>query len=89
MIIPGPNDLPDQPEKRCPVARPGVRALVPLVIGAVLLVVGAVWMAQGVGLLPGSFMTGDRRWFWFGLASALFGVALLMAGIRQLRAGRG
>ena len=69
-------------------ARPSARAVVPLVLGGVLLVVGAVWMAQGVGILPGSFMTGDKKWFWFGLASALFGLALLMAGIRQVRAGR-
>lgn len=64
------------------------RAVVPLVLGVVLLVVGGVWMAQGVGLLPGSFMTGVKKWFWFGLASALFGLALLMAGIRQSRAPR-
>ena len=61
------------------------RRLVPLVLGVMLLVLGAVWMLQGTGVLPGSFMTGVRMWFWFGLAAALFGLALLIAGIRQSR----
>jgi hypothetical protein len=42
-------------------------------IGAIL--VGAVWLAQGLGLLPGSgFMDGDLRW-------AVAGAVLLGVGI--------
>jgi len=44
-----------------------------LAIGACL--VGAVWLAQGLGLLPGSgFMDGDLRW-------AVAGVVLLGLGL--------
>ena len=45
------------------------------IIAAVLIVVGAVWIAQGVGFLRGSsFMVGDTRW-------AFIGVVLVAAGV--------
>lgn len=45
-----------------------------LVLPAVVLVaVGLVFTLQGVGMLPGSFMTGERRW-------AAIGVGLILAG---------
>jgi hypothetical protein len=53
------------------------------VVGVVALVVGAVWVAQGLGYLPGSFMTGVRFWFWVGLACVLAGLGLLLASRRR------
>ena len=48
------------------------RSLVAL--GAVM--VGAIWIAQGVGLLPGtSFMVGDGRWAIAGAALVALGIA--------------
>jgi hypothetical protein len=45
------------------------------IIAAVLAVVGAVWIGQGLGLIRGSgFMTDDVRW-------ALAGAVLLVAAI--------
>jgi hypothetical protein len=45
------------------------------IIAAVLAVVGAVWIGQGLGLIRGSgFMTDDVRW-------ALAGVALVVTAI--------
>src|SRR2546425_352831 len=39
-----------------------------LVLAALLLLVGLVWMGQGLGYVKGSFMTGQMLWFW-GFAS--------------------
>ena len=46
--------------------------------GAVLTLVGAVWFFQGIGLLPGSFMTGQMRWAVYGGVAAVFGIAILL-----------
>ena len=53
------------------------------VVGVVALVVGAVWVGQGLGYLPGSFMTGVRLWFWVGLACVLGGLGLLLLTRRR------
>ena len=53
-------------------------------IGAVLLgVVGAVWLGQGMGILPGSIMTGDRFWAVAGLVAIGVGVYLAWDAIRR------
>ncbi len=53
------------------------------VVGVVAVVIGAVWVAQGLGYLPGSFMTGVRLWFWVGLACVLAGLGLLLFSRRR------
>lgn len=52
------------------------------VLGIVLLLVGLLWVFQGLGIVGGSFMTGQSRWIYIGLATAVVGVALFV------RAGR-
>jgi hypothetical protein len=32
------------------------------IVGVLLLVFGCIWFLQGIGVLPGSFMTGQIRW---------------------------
>ena len=32
------------------------------ILGAVLVLLGAIWFLQGINVLPGSFMTGQIRW---------------------------
>jgi hypothetical protein len=49
-----------------------------LILGALLIVVGAVWTVQGVGTLKGSFMTGSRVWMWIGIACVCAGIAVLV-----------
>ena len=49
------------------------------VLGAVLFVIGIVWILQGLNVLPGSFMTGQIVWAERGAAAALVGLALLAA----------
>ena len=50
-------------------------------IAVVLLVVGAVWVLQGVGVLGGSFMTGEALW-------AVIGAVCLGVGALLLRRPR-
>jgi hypothetical protein len=51
--------------------------------GVALVVVGAVWIFQGIGVLKGSFMTGDASWSWIGAACVLVGLAILARGLRR------
>jgi len=44
-----------------------------------VVLVGAVFAGQGLGYIPGSFMTGDMRWFWIGGAMVVVGLAILAA----------
>ena len=53
------------------------------VLGVVALVVGGTWMGQGLNLIPGSFMTGDRTWLVVGLIVAVAGVVLLALALRR------
>lgn len=47
------------------------------IIGILLLLAGAVWILQGLNLLPGSFMTGDLRWAAIGAVTLIGGIVLL------------
>jgi hypothetical protein len=46
-------------------------------VGALVLLVGAVFAGQGLGYIPGSIMTGDIKWFWIGGAMVVIGLAVL------------
>jgi hypothetical protein len=46
-------------------------------IAVVLLLVGSVWFFQGIGVIHGSFMTGEAVWAIIGVGCALVGAALL------------
>ena len=46
------------------------------VVGLLILAMGAVFAGQGLGYIPGSFMTNDMRWFWIGLVMVVLGTAL-------------
>lgn len=54
-----------------------------IVVGAVAIVTGGVWVGQGMNLIPGSFMTGDRTWLFIGLVVAVVGVILVVTGLRR------
>jgi hypothetical protein len=55
-----------------------------LVLGVVLVLAGAIWIAQGLNLpfAPRSFMTSDRAWILIGAATALVGVAITVVARR-------
>ena len=50
----------------------------PRAIGIVLVVVGGVWVLQGIGVAQGSVMTGNALW-------AVIGAVLVIAGAVVLR----
>lgn len=54
-------------------------------VGVVLVILGLVWLLQGVGVLTGSPMTGQQVWTVIGLLLVAGGVALAMAGLRDRR----
>ena len=48
------------------------------IIGIALIVAGFVWFMQGVGVLPGSFMSGQVQWAIYGGIAILAGAGLLL-----------
>jgi hypothetical protein len=56
-----------------------------ITVGVIALILGGVWAGQGMNLIPGSFMTGDRMWFSIGLILAIVGIILIMLGLRRPR----
>ncbi|MBS1806406.1 MAG: hypothetical protein JST28_23930 [Acidobacteria bacterium] len=53
-------------------------------ISAVLLIVlGTIWILQGVNVLPGSFMTGQIQWAYRGGVAVLGGLILLLVARRK------
>jgi len=53
-----------------------------IVISVLLLLTGAIWILQGINVLPGSFMTGEIRWAYAGIVTALIGGGLLRVALR-------
>lgn len=52
-------------------------------VGIVLLgMVGMVWLGQGVGLIPGSVMSGDPKWAVIGGALVVISIALAVRARR-------
>jgi hypothetical protein len=56
---------------------------VSLILGLVALLVGAIWIGQGAGLIAGSFMTGSRLWLIIGIVLAVIGLVLVFSGARR------
>jgi hypothetical protein len=59
-----------------------------VVVGAVIALIGLLFAGQGLNLIPGSFMTGDRTWFWVGLVLVIVGIVLVVTGLRSGPAAR-
>ena len=57
------------------------------ILGGVLVFFGAVWILQGINVLPGSFMTGQIRWAVYGGIAVAAGTSVLVATNRR-RDGR-
>ncbi|WP_030527852.1 hypothetical protein LG324_15725 [Phycicoccus jejuensis] len=60
---------------------------VSVVLGAVLVLVGLLWMLQGLGYVGGSPMTGVTLWAVVGPLVAFAGLALAFLGGRRSRDG--
>ena len=53
------------------------------VLGILCLLVGGVWILQGINVLPGSFMTGQTKWAIYGGLLATIGIGLLISANRR------
>jgi uncharacterized membrane protein HdeD (DUF308 family) len=53
------------------------------IAGGLCLLVGCVWFLQGIGILPGSFMSGQTKWAVIGGLLLVTGIALLIAANRR------
>jgi len=43
-------------------------------LALIVLAIGLLWSLQGIGLVPGSFMTGQSQWLYIGLVTMLVGL---------------
>ena len=59
--------------------------MIRVVIGALFVLVGAVWFFQGIDLLGGSFMSGQAIWAVIGGIAVISGAALILSGVRGPR----
>jgi membrane protein implicated in regulation of membrane protease activity len=59
-----------------------------LISGGLMILMGGVWLLQGIGILPGSFMTGQVFWAVMGAIFIAVGGLLLLAGFRLNRRRR-
>ena len=55
------------------------------ILGGLLVVFGAIWFLQGINILPGSFMTGDIHWAYYGGIAMIIGVFVLFTANRRRR----
>lgn len=58
---------------------------VAMIIGGLAVLVGAVWIGQGAGVIKGSFMTGSRTWLGIGLLCLVVGLLLIFLTRRPRR----
>jgi hypothetical protein len=59
------------------------------VLCVLALLVGAVWIGQGIGLIPGSFMTGRLEWALAGGGLVAAALVVLWLGPRRPADGSG
>ena len=55
----------------------------PMVIGLLAIVLGGLWTLQGIGVVGGSVMSGNRIWAIIGPVVALAGLILIVIGTRR------
>ena len=53
------------------------------VVAVLCLLVGFIWILQGVNFLPGSFMSGQTKWAVNGGILAAIGIGLIVAANRR------
>lgn len=47
------------------------------IAGVLLALIGCVWVLQGIGVLPGSFMSGQTKWAINGAIALVVGLVVL------------
>jgi hypothetical protein len=56
-----------------------------IVLGVVCVLMGGIWILQGINILPGSFMTGQTKWAIHGAIILLIGIVLLFRAKQMSR----
>lgn len=56
------------------------RRVLAIPVGAIMFIMGAVWFLQGIGIMPGSIMSGSTFWAVAGGVVAILGLALIGVG---------
>ncbi|MFY1693525.1 hypothetical protein [Plantactinospora sp. WMMB782] len=59
-----------------------MKGWLPLTLGLLAVVVGAVWTLQGLGRLGGSVMSGEPLWAVIGPLVVVAGLVLVVLGLR-------
>jgi hypothetical protein len=59
-----------------------------IIIGALLILLGGVWVLQGTHVLTQGVMAGDMKWTLIGGILAAVGIVLLLVGILKKKAIR-
>lgn len=47
-------------------------------LALIVLAIGVLWALQGIGLVGGSFMTGQSQWLYIGIVTMVVGLAGLV-----------
>jgi len=53
------------------------------IFGVLCLLLGCVWILQGINILPGSFMTGQTKWAIYGGVLVVVAVVVLISANRR------
>jgi hypothetical protein len=53
------------------------------IVGICMMLAGAVWVLQGINILPGSFMTGQMEWAVYGVLTMAAAIALFIFAGRR------
>ncbi|MET8259000.1 hypothetical protein ACFYPG_19755 [Micromonospora sp. NPDC005553] len=62
-----------------------MRGWLPLTLGLLAVVIGAVWTVQGLGYVSGSVMTDEKIWAVIGPIVTVVGLIVLWLGLRSRR----
>jgi uncharacterized membrane protein HdeD (DUF308 family) len=54
--------------------------------GGLAVLMGTIWVLQGINVLPGSFMTGQIKWAAYGAIAIVLGALILRRANRPSRA---
>lgn len=59
-----------------------------IIVAVIVGLVGLVWLGQGLGYIPGSFMSGSQFWATVGTLLLVVAVALVILEARRARGAR-
>ena len=53
------------------------------IVGIILVLLGALWVAQGSNMMAGSAMSGQTMWLWIGVVVVIVGIVALVWANRR------